>query len=592
MCPFRPISAGRFLLILCIVLGLFLASRARVSAQPPDPVEELRVALKDVRALPTVEERKARKERLDKIIPKLQNVSDLRRALTLTEWRDEEVIKVSSKEIQELAKIDRDARKQIGNSLKKWISDAVESKDAIRQRAAATLVGEIGASIRGLEAGDQSGYGRTLAPSLIALTRKDDPAVRQDAARALGKIYPEPQEAVAALDAMLRKDAGDRIAAADALVLMITNAVQLQQTGRTRSGVELLPADVVVVGTHVARTAGAHAGDGEPMVRRQTLTALVDSALALEELIPSATDIPELEDLVKKLDANKLDRFSDISKAKNYKSLKAAVPEFTDSLNGLGKVVKDDLKDNDEQTRVLARQVLMALAALRNSLSRLPAPADVKGERDPLMKALEPGLKEISTHLTDPNVTVRRATIDFLEPMRSAIGPAIPAVVKALGDEDRFIRWAAARTLAGIGEDNIKATANKTVPALARLMDPREDPQVRDAAAITLGSYGAEARAALPALIAFVDYGDLEARDSAVRAIQNIGGPDLAKAVPALQKALSSQRAYVRSATATALGSMGPVAAPAIQDLRALLNDNDAGVRTAASEALLQITKK
>ena len=122
-------------------------------------------------------------------------------------------------------------------------------------------------------------------------------------------------------------------------------------------------------------------------------------------------------------------------------------------------------------------------------------------------------------------------------------------------------------------------------------MSPDNDPDVRDAASRTLRIYGAAGRPALPFLLAFVGDYDLEARDSAIKAIQAIAGPKAPEAVTAVRNATFSSDSNVRRAAAEALGSFGAAARPADVDLQRLLTDDDPAVRTAASEALLQITQ-
>ena len=127
------------------------------------------------------------------------------------------------------------------------------------------------------------------------------------------------------------------------------------------------------------------------------------------------------------------------------------------------------------------------------------------------------------------------------------LGPETPAVVQtlvaALGDEDLYLRGAAALALGQIGAP--------AVPALARALQGPSS-EVRWSAAIALGRVGSPALAALPALT----------------------------------KALADPSEHVRQAAAVALGGLGQPAQSSAAELTRLLSDREESVRTAAAQAL------
>jgi HEAT repeat protein len=601
MRTFRPeLHFETLLASLGVLLFTSIGLLPTATAQVQDPVEKVRQTLTSPLFLQP-EEIKYRKETLDKTIANLRTPAELRRALELSEWTDNDYGNA------EVSTVDRAARKKIAEKLVSWISDAVDRGDTTAQLAAATFVGEMGTSIRALtvEADfiepigvsvyrDGRGFGQSLAPYLIKLTgTKRDHAVRQTAARALGKVNADPKVAVPALEAVLRSsNAGDREAASEALANMVTNVSLLSKAGRVQSGVTVLRDNVVDVAAQVVAAAGPYAAapETDPVVRGNSLKAIVQAATSFNELIPDPREVNKLLSPKRPLsDSEKrtVKEFSEVNRDADK-----LFPPLIAALQKQGKVLAWALEDPDEQNRILSRRALEWMARLRLTLLALPD-AVKAGDKapDPLLDALAPSLKVFSRRLKDPDVAVRRASLDFLEQMETAIGPAIPAVRAALADPDRFIRWAAARTLREIGHKNIEASAAETVPALARLLGPDEDPDVRESAATTLRYYGDLARPALPALIAAVEYGELEQRDSLIKAIQYIGGPNVGEAVPALRKALFSKSPLVRKAAADALGTLNALARPAIDDLRLRLNDEDATVRAAASEALLLITR-
>lgn len=91
----------------------------------------------------------------------------------------------------------------------------------------------------------------------------------------------------------------------------------------------------------------------------------------------------------------------------------------------------------------------------------------------------------------------------------------------------------------------------------AELNDPR--PEVRVAAVRALGSAGAEAKVAVPALLRVID--EDEIRLEVVRALAAIG-PEARMAIPALIEALREGDRDVRAGAAAALARMGSEAVP------------------------------
>src|SRR5262249_40992206 len=130
--------------------------------------------------------------------------------------------------------------------------------DTVSRLAVAQMLGEMGTSIRALDAADLAGFGRSLTPSLVKLTTDPDLVVRAAAARALGKINPVPDVAVGALKKLLASDVPEaRRAAAEGLLSMVQVVAQIQKKGRAQTGVEASRNDVVETSTAVANTVGA-----------------------------------------------------------------------------------------------------------------------------------------------------------------------------------------------------------------------------------------------------------------------------------------------------------------------------------------------
>lgn len=112
--------------------------------------------------------------------------------------------------------------------------------------------------------------------------------------------------------------------------------------------------------------------------------------------------------------------------------------------------------------------------------------------------------------------------------LRRAGEPAIPALVSALGDDEKTVRRRALSGLLGMG-----ATARPAVDALLAALGD-EDAELRQPAAIILGQIGPGARAAVPALIGALKDADPRVRVAAASSLGEIGGLE---AGPALDEA-------------------------------------------------------
>jgi HEAT repeat protein len=189
--------------------------------------------------------------------------------------------------------------------------------------------------------------------------------------------------------------------------------------------------------------------------------------------------------------------------------------------------------------------------------------------------------------LSDPVPRVRLATIDVLETMGKLAAPAAPALVRSLSDPNRFVRWAAARTLGRMAPED----AREAVPALARLINPWEDLSVRMAAITTLGHYGPAAKSAVPVLASAINKSDVDLRVAAINALEAIG-TDAAPGLPAIGRALQDSSPQVRATAARALGRFGPLAVDQLPALNKVLNDPAEEVRRGASEAILSIDRR
>jgi HEAT repeat protein len=189
----------------------------------------------------------------------------------------------------------------------------------------------------------------------------------------------------------------------------------------------------------------------------------------------------------------------------------------------------------------------------------------------------------LAADVANPDVQVRLGAIDAIESYGPAAVSAAPALIRALGDPDRFVRWSAGRTL---GKMSLAEPAAAVSGLACLLFDP--DLDVRLAASTALDRYGPAAKDAVPDLIRSIRASDADMRIAAMRTLANIG-TDAQPAVPALAAALSDADERVRQVAAEVLDRFGPLAISAAPALRAALDDANADVRKAASEALLSV---
>jgi HEAT repeat protein len=96
--------------------------------------------------------------------------------------------------------------------------------------------------------------------------------------------------------------------------------------------------------------------------------------------------------------------------------------------------------------------------------------------------------------LRDENPATRREAVGRLEALGPAAAPAVPALIDALGDPDRWVREGAGKALAAVGPG-----AAAAVPALMKTLSD-EDDYVRVRAAQALGAIGPAAKEAIPLL--------------------------------------------------------------------------------------------
>jgi hypothetical protein len=483
-------------------LTLWLAAIGAGQSEGADAVERLRQVLRA--ADPNAE----RAHKLVDAVAPLHTLTELRRALTLPEWRDEDPD-------AQRAAVDRAGWATAARLFEEAVRAELHHADADRRVAAADLLGEIGETTPAILG--KNGLGRRLGGELAMLATQEPIRVSAAALGALGRIHPDSTVAVCTFDCLLRApEVIRRQAAAGGLADLMRLAARKE---------------AVVVGQAVLPVAGRGMDDPDATVRRHSAEAIAGAARALQKLafdprlLAAAEDMPGERDPIEQAWTELLPLMA---------GLKAQLP-----------VLMRALGDGDESVRRTARAALEIMAAGRARLVQRNASAGGTAPKDPLLEGLCAALPVLASEVYAPDVSARLQAIDILEALGTAAAPAAAALTRALTDPDHFVRWSAARALAKVGP------VPTAVAALEHLLADA-DPDVRLAAAATLERYGPVALPAVGGVVEAMKSGEAELRMAALRILRAIG-PKATAARPALEEARTDPHSRVRQLAAEIL---------------------------------------
>jgi HEAT repeat protein len=204
-------------------------------------------------------------------------------------------------------------------------------------------------------------------------------------------------------------------------------------------------------------------------------------------------------------------------------------------------------------------------------IGRKPQPARIAAVRE----ALAPALKE-------PNAVNRGFAASALGYYAQLVPGDVPELYDALSDPNPFVRRMVCESLPH------RPGARPAVPILVRSLGDFA-PEVRRAAAWRLGSIGLDAEAALIDLHLAIEDKEGTVRVAASEAVQRIeskANDFCTKRLPGALADLASPDPDVRRGAAAVLGGFGPHSAPAVPALARSLDDRDASVRIASAIAL------
>jgi len=229
------------------------------------------------------------------------------------------------------------------------------------------------------------------------------------------------------------------------------------------------------------------------------------------------------------------------------------------------------------------RAVKMLGEALRNKSIGIKRTAAYELSKCDPAEAAKAGAMLVKT-LQAPDPLDRKEAALAIGRLKEEPEGGMAALLEQVEDQDPSAR--AAATLA-LGAHDSEPKRRLTV-LLKTLSD--ENPEVRGAAASGLGSLGQAGDGVVDRLIERVDDRD-EApavHRASSRALAALAQRD-PKVVGHMMEKLGSSKAAVRRRAALDLGELGPVAAPAVKGLAAMLVDKSRSVQRAAAQALGQV---
>jgi HEAT repeat protein len=184
--------------------------------------------------------------------------------------------------------------------------------------------------------------------------------------------------------------------------------------------------------------------------------------------------------------------------------------------------------------------------------------------------------------LEDGDYGIHYRAAEALGQIGQADERVITALVKALGNEDRWLRRRAAEALGQIGQ-----AEERVIAALVKALKDG-DYGVRSRAAEALGQIGQADERVIAALVKALKDGDYGVRSRATEALGQIGQAD-ERVIAALVKALKDGDYGVRSRATEALGQIGQADERVIAALVKALEDGDDWLRRSAEEALVKL---
>ncbi|MBA4062648.1 MAG: hypothetical protein C0501_02860 [Isosphaera sp.] len=364
--------------------------------------------------------------------------------------------------------------------------------------------------------------GADAVPALIAALKHEKPAVRKLVIGSLSRS-PAVVEAVPVIvGALVDTDVEVRRAAAHALTP--------EGSGLTHNPTMVLIQDQTKVLTDAVPALVKALADPDAVVRRDAATVLGRVGAKAEVAIPQLEKLllTDPEAFVQERAAKALGSVGPVAapalvkaladpnnraRASVVEALKKVGPAAKEVVPALVKAVSDphigakaaEALGWFEPNEVSVSALVKALTATDVTIRRTAAASlyrfGWKSESKPqpsLMRVVPPppaltgAVPALTKAVTDEDVSVRRLAVCAIENIGPGAKSALPALAKAVTDPDFHVRAGALDALGAIGAD-----AAAAVPDIINALD---DPDVRERAVIVLGRIGPWAKEAVPAL--------------------------------------------------------------------------------------------
>jgi HEAT repeat protein len=461
--------------------------------------------------------------------------------------------------------------------------EALKSKDPNAQLAAAILLGDLA---KNEKPGPILDPIRDAGSALIPLTTSPDERVRIAAIEAIGEVRPRLNLGVEWINlagstfakTIKDKSPAVRLATVRAIGAHSSKALQDASDATTVETRFPLMTDMIDDASDTAPTLAVALSDSSSDVRAGALDAAVQMVTALANLSQffSGRDMRPAEAQLQRLSER--------------------LPGFTRALEPLLAAAFASLATGGPEQRMAAAHVVEQGAELvrkhrgrsTDDIGMLQSALLAEGGQEAaksVIAALQRGLPALVGALGDSAPAVRLAALDAFEALGRSARQATPALIQAASDSDRFVRWAAVRTLGKVDEGDQR----EALEALAaRLHDV--DYEVRRATLDCLALIGPKIGPIIPALETVLRETDVDLQLAALKTLKD-AGPQAKAAVPALIHALKDRDVRVRREAPVILGGLGQDAKAAAPALQVAVQDADPEVRVAAAQALLAILR-
>jgi HEAT repeat protein len=608
---------------------------------PPDPVEELRQAIR-LEQNKTTSDKTARqlalefrKKNLDRAEKLIQTLGDLSRAILLIEWR-------TGTAFSGIEAIDARVRETL---TQRFIADARKTITGGSTDQQVAVAGLVAATLNGL--GELALYNaivRELSSDLTRLVRTGSEPARAAAARALGQFAISDETAKERVFEGLRfalqpdQPVGVRQAAAEALLTLGQVMADHEPSRRSEPGISLADRQRSQLKPQPERRRELARGVGPLAIdalRDPDRNVRLTAALALLEVANSVVDLlkaapTRARDTLPPKDREWSDEeYKEIEEAiriinRFRDDYRPVVQAFNSNAAALGAAARDP--DAEVRQTVLhvieelgrARRLFVALESniptrprRREIRAPLPAPRSpaaglrLVGAREPVLEEprpveLPPPAELILRQKDAPEDKKKDAPEDKKAEDKKAEGEKKDKNGK--GDKDTatllplFAR--VARDLAADLKSPDLLTRRGAIIALDSLGEAAEtqleaileatcdfDPIVRMVAARALGRFDKAAPRVVPALVKLLRDIDLDPRSAAANALGELG-PVARDAVPTLATGVNRGDIEYRLLAMKALENIGEPAVPALPALAQALLDRSPRIRSEAARVL------